>query len=102
MGSSGVQTGLKPKPVSSGPTPVNLFPTRDEDNDNGDGIFGDVASDLIGGGGGSDDGGGIFGGAGNGLFGGGGSSDNDNDNSGPFDGISDVFDGFGDFLDSKR
>jgi hypothetical protein len=38
LGASGIQTGLKPKPVSSGPAPVNLYGSSNNDNDEGGGI----------------------------------------------------------------
>lgn len=76
LGASGVQTGLKPRPISSGPEPVSLFGNADNDDDGG-GFLENAVGDVIGG---------------DGLFGGGGSSDDD----GPFDGIGDAF---GDFFD---
>ncbi|XP_045450567.1 uncharacterized protein LOC123659367 [Melitaea cinxia] len=53
LGSSGLQTGLKPKPVSSGPKPVSLFGSGNTN----DGTILDAAGSLIGG-----NSGGIFGG----------------------------------------
>lgn len=73
LGSSGLQTGQKPRPVSSGPKPVNLFGNSNDDDDGGSFI---------------ENAAGVFGG--DGLFGGGSSED------GPFDGIGDAF---GDFFD---
>lgn len=75
MGASGIQTGLKPRPVSSGPKPVNLFGNSNNDDDGGS-FLANAA-------------GGVFGG--DGLFGGGGSSDD-----GPFGGLGDAF---GDLFD---
>ncbi|XP_075970644.1 uncharacterized protein LOC142973015 [Anticarsia gemmatalis] len=72
FGSSGLQSGKKPRPVSSsGPKPVNLFGSGNNDDDEGgflENAFGE-----------------------GGLLGGGGSSDD-----GPFDGIGDAI---GDFFD---
>ncbi|CAG4965419.1 unnamed protein product [Colias eurytheme] len=48
LGTSGVQTGLKPKPVSSGPKPVNLF--GNNNNNQQEGTIFDAASGLFGGG----------------------------------------------------
>lgn len=61
LGSAGLQTGLKPKPVSSGPKPVNLFGS----SNNNDGTILDAAGSLLG----SENG--IFGAPEGGLFGGG-------------------------------
>lgn len=101
MGSSGVKTGQKPKPVSSGPKPVNLFGSGGQEQGGfienaaeavlggGEGLFGGrPQGGLLGG----DGGGGLFGGDGGGIFGGGGGDD------GPFDAIGDAF---GDFLDGR-
>lgn len=78
-----MQTGLKPKPVSSGPTPISLFGNNGE-NDNEGGILDDAAGAVFGGGGD-----GLFGGS-DGLFGGG-------NDEGPLDAIGDavgeLFDG---------
>lgn len=82
LGSSGVKTGLKPKPVSNGPAPVNLFGNRDEDNDGG-GFIQNAAEGIFGG---DDDGG---------LFGGGSDSDDD---GGPLDAIGDAV---GDFFEGR-
>lgn len=72
-----MQTGLKPKPVSSGPKPVNLFGSN---NNNEQGTILDAAGALLSGGGGRPNGG---------LFGGG--------SDGPLDAIGDaignIFDG---------
>lgn len=54
LGSSGLQTGLKPKPVSSGPKPVSLFGSGNTN----DGTILDAAGSLIP----IRNGGGIFGG----------------------------------------
>nr|XP_034833521.1 uncharacterized protein LOC117990167 [Maniola hyperantus] len=75
LGLSGVQTGLKPKPVSSGPKPVNLFGSG---NTNNDGTILNAAGQILTGGG---NGNGLFGVPQGGLFGGGG---------GPFDAIGDA------------
>ncbi|XP_068626438.1 uncharacterized protein [Battus philenor] len=64
LGSSGVQSGLKPKPISSGPQPINLF--GNGNNDDSGGFLENAAGTLLGGG----DGGGIFGRPNGGLFGG--------------------------------
>ncbi|CAD0194681.1 unnamed protein product [Chrysodeixis includens] len=79
LGTKGLQTGLKPKPVSSGPAPVNLFGNtdRDDDDDGGGGFLENAAGSVF---------------DGEGLFGGGGSDDDD---GGPLDAIGDAF---GDFL----
>lgn len=71
LGASGVQTGLKPRPVSSGPKPVSLYGNSNNDDDGGGGFLENAAGDVFGG---------------DGLFGGGGSSDD-----GPFEGIGDAF-----------
>ncbi|KAJ8735424.1 hypothetical protein PYW07_007044 [Mythimna separata] len=76
LGASGVQTGLKPRPVSSGPKPVSLYGNSNNDDDGGGGFLENAAGNVFGG---------------DGLFGGGGSSDD-----GPFDGIGDAF---GDLFD---
>lgn len=78
LGTKGLQTGLKPKPVSSGPAPVNLFgnTNRDDDDDGGGGFLANAAGSVF---------------DGDGLFGGGGSDDD----GGPLDAIGDAF---GDFL----
>ncbi|XP_038207768.1 uncharacterized protein LOC119829371 [Zerene cesonia] len=47
LGTSGVQTGLKPKPTSSGPKPINLFGSN---NNQQEGTIFDAASGLFGGG----------------------------------------------------
>ncbi|XP_050671074.1 uncharacterized protein LOC126969582 [Leptidea sinapis] len=47
FGSSGVQTGLKPKPVSSGPKPINLFGSGS--NNNGGGSVLETAGAILGG-----------------------------------------------------
>lgn len=73
LGASGVQTGLKPKPVSSGPAPVSLFGNSDDDDDDDGGILGDAAGGLFGGG---DDEGGLFGGG--------------DDDGGPLDALGDA------------
>lgn len=100
LGASGVQTGLKPKPVSSGPTPVNLFGNNNRDeNNNGPGLLGGLADGILSGGGGGNNGGGFFGGSG--LFGGAGGGSDADDDEGPFGAIGDAFDGLGDFLDAK-
>ncbi|KAF9423294.1 hypothetical protein HW555_001363 [Spodoptera exigua] len=75
MGASGIQTGLKPRPVSSGPKPVSLFGNSNNDDDGGS-FLENAAGNVFGG---------------DGLFGGGGSSD-----AGPFDGLGDAF---GDLFD---
>ncbi|CAG9581227.1 unnamed protein product [Danaus chrysippus] len=76
LGSSGLQTGLKPKPVSSGPKPVNLFGS----GNNNDGTLLDAAGELIGNNGnGLLPQGGLFGRPG-GIFGG----------DGPLDAIGDA------------
>ncbi|CAH2239527.1 jg21531 [Pararge aegeria aegeria] len=75
LGSSGLQTGLKPKPVSSGPKPVNLFGSGSTNND---GTILDAAGQLLTGG---NNGNGLFGAPQGGLFGGGG---------GPLDAIGDA------------
>ncbi|CAK1544583.1 unnamed protein product [Leptosia nina] len=69
LGSSGVQTGLKPKPVSSGPKPVNLFGSSNQQ----EGTILDAAGAILGGQGSRPSGG---------LFGGG--------NDGPLDAIGDA------------
>lgn len=91
MGASGVQSGLKPKPVSSGPTPINIYGNTNNDDDRGS-FLQNAAGALFGGG----EGGGIFGGEG-GFFGGGGGG-SDNDDEGPLDGIGDAL---GDFFDGR-
>lgn len=78
FGSSGVQTGLKPKPVSSGPKPISLFGSGSEDS--GGGFLENAAGTLLGDG----DGGGLFGRPGGGLFGG------RPNNNGPLDDIGDA------------
>ncbi|KAG6447338.1 hypothetical protein O3G_MSEX004933 [Manduca sexta] len=83
LGSSGVQTGLKPKPVSSGPTPVNLFGNSNNDDDGG--LLGDA--------------GGILGGGGDGLFGGGDGIFGGGNDEGPLDAIGDAV---GDFFDGRK
>lgn len=83
MGLSGVQTGLKPKPVSNGPKPISLFGTRNEDED----------------GGGGGQGGGFLDGIGSGIFGGGNES-SESDDDGPLDAFGDAFEDIGDFLDA--
>ncbi|CAG4979560.1 unnamed protein product [Parnassius apollo] len=55
FGSSGVQTGLKPKPISSGPKPVNLF--GNGNNEDSGGFLENAAGTLLGDG----NGGGLFG-----------------------------------------
>ncbi|XP_026758593.3 uncharacterized protein LOC113518040 [Galleria mellonella] len=85
LGSSGIQTGLKPKPISSGPKPVNLFGNSDRDDDES-GFLQNAASAVLGGGGSES----------NGLFGG--SSSNDDDD-GPLDAIGDVVE---DLFDGRR
>ncbi|CAB3239804.1 unnamed protein product [Arctia plantaginis] len=76
---SGLQSGKKPRPVSSsGPKPVNLFGNTDKpDNDVG-GLIGNTVGSVFE----------------NGLFGIGGQSSSNDD--GPFDGFGDAI---GDFLD---
>ncbi|KPI97547.1 hypothetical protein RR46_07294 [Papilio xuthus] len=78
FGSSGVQTGLKPKPVSSGPKPISLFGSGSEDT--GGGFLENAAGTLLGDG----NGGGLFGRPGGGLFGG------RPNNNGPLDDIGDA------------
>ncbi|XP_063357951.1 uncharacterized protein LOC134647530 [Cydia amplana] len=90
LGTKGLQTGLSPKPISSGPGPISLFGNNDDD-DNRDGFLSNVAGGIFGGG----DEGGLFGGGG-GIFGGG--SDNDDDDGGPLD---DIGDAVGDFFDGR-
>lgn len=90
FGTSGVQSGLKPKPVSSGPTPINIYGNSNDDDDRGS-FLQNAAGALFGGG----EGGGIFGGDG-GLFGGGGGG---SDDDGPFDGIGEAI---GDFFDGRN
>ncbi|XP_063549122.1 uncharacterized protein LOC134756224 [Cydia strobilella] len=85
LGTKGLQTGLNPKPISSGPAPVSLFGNNDDDDDR-DGFLSNVAGGIFGGG----DEGGLFGGGG-GIFGGG--SDNDDDDGGPLDDIGDAVGG---------
>ncbi|XP_063825884.1 uncharacterized protein LOC135075365 [Ostrinia nubilalis] len=80
LGASGVQTGLKPKPVSSGPAPVNLFGNNDDDDDDDDGFLGNAAGAVLG------DGPGIFGGG-------------DDDDGGPLDAIGDAV---GDIFDGRK
>ncbi|RVE54437.1 hypothetical protein evm_000922 [Chilo suppressalis] len=78
LGTSGVQTGLKPKPISSGPAPVSLYGNNNDDDDD-DGGFIENAADALG--------------VGDGIFGGG----SDSDGGGPLDEIGDaVGDLFGD------
>ncbi|XP_013194650.2 uncharacterized protein LOC106138142 [Amyelois transitella] len=85
LGTKGIQTGLKPKPVSSGPKPVSLFGGGGggSSSDDGGGILGNVAGAVLG-----EEGG---------IFGGGGSDDDDDDDDGPFgaigDAVGDLFDG---------
>lgn len=86
---SGIQSGLKPKPVSAGPAPVNIF----ENSDNSDGDRGSFLQNAAGAIFGGGEGGGIFGGEG-GFFGGGGGSDG----GGPLD---DVGDALGDYFDGR-
>lgn len=74
MGSSGLQTGLKPKPVSSGPKPVNLF----GNGNTNDATLLDAAGQLLANGA---NGNGLFGRPQGGLFGGG---------NGPLDVIGDA------------
>ncbi|XP_052737626.1 uncharacterized protein LOC112042996 [Bicyclus anynana] len=83
LGSAGLQTGLKPKPVSSGPKPVNLFGNGGTTND---GTILDAAGQILSGGNGN----GIFGAPDGGLFGGGG---------GPLDAIGDAV---GNLLELRR
>lgn len=79
LGSSGIKTGGKPRPVSSsGPKPVNLFGNSDKADDNEGGFIENTVGTVFGDGG---------------LFGGGGGSSS---NDGPFDGFGDAI---GDFLD---
>lgn len=94
LGTSGAQSGLKPKPVSAGPTPINIYGNSNNDDDDDDrGSFLENAAGALFGGG---DGGGIFGGEG-GFFGGGGGSDDDDE--GPLDGIGDAI---GDFFEGRN
>lgn len=101
LGSSGIKTGQKPKPISSGPKPVNLYGSGGEEQG---GFIENAAGSVLGGGeglfgggseggllGGDSGGGGIFG-DGDGIFGDGG------DDEGPFDGIGDAL---GDLLDGR-
>ncbi|XP_063616664.1 uncharacterized protein LOC134789909 [Cydia splendana] len=92
LGTKGLQTGLNPKPVSSGPAPVSLFGNNDDDDDR-DGFLSNVAGGIFGGG---DEGGLFGGGGGGGIFGGG--SDNDDDDGGPLD---DIGDAVGDLFDGR-
>lgn len=84
LGSSGVQTGLSPKPVSSGPAPVSLFGNGEDASpgfvqEAAEGIVQDAASGIVNDGiedifGGDDDDGGPLGAIGDavgGFFGGG-------------------------------
>ncbi|XP_046962144.1 uncharacterized protein LOC124531687 [Vanessa cardui] len=82
LGSSGLQTGLKPKPVSSGPKPISLFGSGSNNNE---GTLLDAAGSLIGG-----NGNGIFGAPGGGIFGGG---------DGPLDAIGNAV---GDFFGGRE
>lgn len=84
LGSKGLQTGLKPKPVSSGPTPVSLF--GNSNNEDEGGFLENAAGAVFGG-----DEGGLFGGS-DGLFGGG-------NDEGPLDAIGDAI---GDFFDGRK
>nr|XP_021207707.1 uncharacterized protein LOC101737971 [Bombyx mori] len=84
LGSKGLQTGLKPKPVSSGPTPVSLF--GNSNNEDEGGFLENAAGAVFGG-----DEGGLFGGS-DGLFGGG-------NDEGPLDTIGDAI---GDFFDGRK
>lgn len=110
MGSSGIKTGQKPKPVSSGPKPINLFGNGGEEEGGfiqnaadtvlgqGNGLFGGGDGGVLGGGdggilGGGD--GGLFGGGGDGIFGDGG---DDGGDEGPLDAMGDAL---GDFLDGR-
>lgn len=93
FGASGVQSGLKPKPVSAGPAPINIYGNSDNDDDDNRGGFLENAAGAIFGGG---EGGGIFGGEG-GFFGGGGGG-SDDDDEGPLDGIGDAI---GDLFDGR-
>lgn len=92
LGTRGVQTGLKPKPISPGPAPVSLFGNSDDDDDDRGGFLSNAAGAIFGGG--DSDGGGLFGGGG-GIFGGGG----DDDDGGPLDAIGDAV---GDFFDGRK
>ncbi|KAM3967593.1 uncharacterized protein ACR2FA_011144 [Aphomia sociella] len=76
LGSSGIKTGLKPKPVSSGPKPVNLFGNSDDRDEGDEGGFLENAASAV--------------------FGGGGDS---NDDDGPLDAIGDVVE---DLFDGRR
>lgn len=93
FGVSGVQSGLKPKPVSAGPTPINIYGNSDNDDDDRGSFLENAAGAIFGGG----EGGGIFGGEGGFFGGGGGASDDDDD--GPLDGIGDAI---GDFFDGRN
>ncbi|KAL4716586.1 hypothetical protein ACJJTC_010250 [Scirpophaga incertulas] len=74
LGASGLQTGLKPKPASSGPAPISLFGNNNDD-DEGGGFIDDAA-------------GAVFGTSVGQLFGG---DSEDGDDGGPFDAIGDAF-----------
>lgn len=122
LGSSGLKTGQKPKPLSSGgPKPINLFGNGDQEEGGfiqnaaesvlgqGSNILGGGEGGIIGGGDGGFLGGGnggIFGGGGDGgIFGGGGDDggffgggDDNGGDEGPLDAIGDAL---GDFLDGR-
>ncbi|KAI8438261.1 hypothetical protein MSG28_010859 [Choristoneura fumiferana] len=92
LGASGVQAGLKPKPVSSGPAPVSLFGNSGDGDDNRGGFLSNAAGAIFGGG--DSESGGLFGGGG-GIFGGG----DDGDDGGPLDAFGDAV---GDFFDGRK
>ncbi|KAJ0182663.1 hypothetical protein K1T71_002032 [Dendrolimus kikuchii] len=86
FGASGLQTGLKPRPVKSGPKPINLF-----GNNGGvaEGGFIENAAGAVFGVNGNN----ILGGVAEGVFGGG------SNDAGPLDAIGDAV---GDFLDGRK
>ncbi|CAG9118141.1 unnamed protein product [Plutella xylostella] len=90
LGSSGVQTGLKPKkPVSEGPKPVSLFGSSSSgsSSSSGGGVISNAAGAIIGGEGPA----GILDGVAEGIFGG-------DDEGGPLDEIGDAV---GEFLEGR-